>query len=290
MAPRAPKQKKDVDAPPHGKRAPKAYSNKEFLMSKDARLLRIMAEYMHPEHQFKKHSVHHTVIFFGSARIKSREQYDKIIDDLLEARARSSREQRERIRLTLAKVRKERVMAQYYHAAEELSRRVTEWAMTLPPSQRFVICSGGGPGIMEAANKGAMEAGGLSIGLNISLPFEQYPNPYISDALNFEFHYFFMRKYWFAYFAKALVIFPGGFGTLDELMELLTLVQTEKIKKEMPIIVYGEKFWKKVINFDHLVRTGMISADDLSVLHFVNSPAEAFRVLKKRLIDIHDLD
>jgi len=281
---------KTADAPPHGKRAPKAYGNKEFMFSKDARVLRILAEYMHPEHQFKKNSVHHTIIFFGSARIKSREQYDGIIDDLTEARGRASRLQREEIRLALAKVRKERVMAQYYHAAEELSKRLTNWAMTLPPSQRFVICSGGGPGIMEAANKGATDAGGLSIGLNISLPFEQYPNPYITDALNFEFHYFFMRKYWFAYLAKALVIFPGGFGTLDELMELLTLVQTEKIKKEMPIIVYGEKFWKKVINFDHLVRTGMISAEDLSVLHFVNSPSEAFRVLKKRLIDIHDLD
>lgn len=290
MAPRTPKKSSVNELPPHGKRAPKAYSNKEFLFSKDARMLRIMAEYMHPEHQFKKNSVHHTVIFFGSARIKSREQYDKMIDDLLEARARANKLQREQIRLDIARIRKQRTMAQYYHAAEDLSRRITEWSMTLPPSQRFVICSGGGPGIMEAANKGAMEAGGLSIGLNISLPFEQYPNPYISDALNFEFHYFFMRKYWFAYFAKALVIFPGGFGTLDELMELLTLVQTEKIKKEMPIIVYGERFWKKVLNFDHLVRTGMISKEDLSVLHFVNSPAEAFRVLKKRLIDIHDLE
>jgi uncharacterized protein (TIGR00730 family) len=277
------------EATPHGKRAPKAYGNRDFMYGKDARILRVMAEYLHPEHQFKRHSIHNTVIFFGSARIKSREQYDKLIDDLSERRANASREERVALRAAIAVVRRQRSMAQYYHAAEELSRRITEWSKTLPPSQRFVVCSGGGPGIMEASNKGAMEAGGLSIGLDISLPFEQYPNPYITDSLNFEFHYFFMRKFWFAYMAKALVIFPGGFGTLDELMEILTLVQTEKIRKEMPILIYGEQFWRKVINLEHLAKTGMISKQDVHLFQFVNSPAEAFRILKKRLSDIHDL-
>ena len=282
---------KDIsgEAVPHGKRAPKAYGNREFMYGKDARILRVMAEYLHPEHQFKRHSIQNTIIFFGSARIKSREQYDKLIDDLSERRATASKEERIALRAALADARRQRSMAQYYHAAEELSRRITEWSHSLPPSQRFVVCSGGGPGIMEASNKGAMEANGLSIGLNISLPFEQYPNPYITDSLNFEFHYFFMRKFWFAYMAKALVIFPGGFGTLDELMEILTLVQTEKIRKEMPILIYGEQFWRKVINLEHLAKTGMISKNDVNLFQFVNSPAEAFRILKKRLTAIHDL-
>lgn len=274
---------------PHGKRAPKAYGNREFMYGKDARILRVMAEYLHPEHQFKRHSIHNTIIFFGSARIKSRDQYDKHIDDLIERRSTAVAEARKELAARIADARRQRTMAQYYHAAEDLSRRITEWSKSLPPSQRFVVCSGGGPGIMEASNKGAMEAGGLSIGLNISLPFEQYPNPYITDALNFEFHYFFMRKFWFAYMAKALVIFPGGFGTLDELMEILTLVQTEKIRKEMPILIYGEQFWRKVINLEHLAKTGMISKHDVNLFQFVNSPAEAFRILKKRLSIIHDL-
>ena len=274
---------------PHGKRAPKAYGNREFMYGKDARILRVMAEYLHPEHQFKRHSIHNTIIFFGSARIKSRDQYDKHIDDLIERRSTAVAEARKELAARIADARRQRTMAQYYHAAEDLSRRITEWSKSLPPSQRFVVCSGGGPGIMEASNKGAMEAGGLSIGLNISLPFEQYPNPYITDALNFEFHYFFMRKFWFAYMAKALVIFPGGFGTLDELMEILTLVQTEKIRKEMPILIYGEQFWRKVINLEHLAKTGMISKLDVNLFQFVNSPAEAFRILKKRLSIIHDL-
>lgn len=286
------KRRKTTDpgtVPDHGVRAPKAYGNKEFLYGKDARLLRIIAEYMHPEQQFRKQSINNTVIFFGSARIKSRQQYEKLLDDLQERRATTAKEDLPALKAQVAAVRQQRDMARYYDDAEELARLVTTWAKTLPPSQRFVISSGGGPGIMEAANKGALEAGGLSIGLNISLPFEQYPNPYISKSLNFEFHYFFMRKFWFAYMAKALVVFPGGFGTLDELMEILTLVQTEKIRKEMPIVIYGEDFWKKVINFEHLAKTGMISESDLALFHFANTPQEAFRFLKKRLTDIHDL-
>jgi len=288
MSPKTPKRN-PKDVPPHGKRQPKAYGNRDFLYSKDARALRILSEYIHPEHQFRRNSVNHTVIFFGSARIKSTEQYDQVLDDLKERRATATVDERADIRRQEAALRHQKSMARYYHDAEELARLVTEWSHTLPPSQRFVISSGGGPGIMEAANKGAWTANGLSIGLNISLPFEQYPNPYITDALNFEFHYFFMRKYWFAYLAKALVVFPGGFGTLDELMEILTLVQTGKIRKEMPIIIYGSDFWKKVINFDHLAKTGMISPEDLSLFHFADTPKDAFKFLKKRLTDIHQL-
>lgn len=275
--------------PPHGKRSPKAYGNREFLYSKDARALRILSEYMHPEHQFKKNSVNHTIIFFGSARIKSKVQFDKALDDIQEQYAVADKAGKALLKKQRERLQNQRDMSRYFHDAEELSTLVTTWSKSLPPSQRFVICSGGGPGIMEAANKGAWEADGLSIGLNISLPFEQYPNPYITDSLNFEFHYFFMRKYWFAYLAKALVIFPGGFGTLDELMEILTLVQTGKIRKEMPIVIYGSDFWKKVINFDHLAKTGMISEEDLTLFHFADTPKEAFAFLKKRLTDIHSL-
>lgn len=275
--------------PPHGKRSPKAYGNREFLYSKDARALRILSEYMHPEHQFRKNSVNHTIIFFGSARIKSKAQFDKALDDIQERYAVADKTGKAALKRDRERLQHQREMSRYFHDAEELAKLVTTWSKSLPPSQRFVICSGGGPGIMEAANKGAWEADGLSIGLNISLPFEQYPNPYITDSLNFEFHYFFMRKYWFAYLAKALVIFPGGFGTLDELMEILTLVQTGKIRKEMPIVIYGSEFWKKVINFDHLAKTGMISEEDLALFHFADTPKEAFAFLKKRLTDIHTL-
>lgn len=288
MSKRTPRTKTEL-MPPHGKRSPKAYGNRTFLYSKDARPLRILAEYMQPEHQFKANSVNHTVIFFGSARIKSAEQYDTQLDDLQERIATASKAEKVALRSMMNAVKQQRAMSRYYRDAEELARLVTEWSKKLPPSQRLVVCSGGGPGIMEAANKGAWMADGLSIGLNISLPFEQYPNPYITDALNFEFHYFFMRKYWFAYLAKALVIFPGGFGTLDELMEILTLVQTGKIRKEMPIIIYGTEFWKKVVNFDYLAKTGMISPEDLNLFHFSDTPKEAFNFLKKRLTDIHQL-
>ncbi|MCU0331038.1 MAG: TIGR00730 family Rossman fold protein [Candidatus Kapabacteria bacterium] len=289
MPAKSKKNKTSGEMPPHGKRSPKAYGNREFLYSKDARALRILSEYMHPEHQFKKNSVNHTIIFFGSARIKSKVQFDKALDDIQEQYAVADKAGKALLKKQRERLQNQRDMSRYFHDAEELSTLVTTWSKSLPPSQRFVICSGGGPGIMEAANKGAWEADGLSIGLNISLPFEQYPNPYITDSLNFEFHYFFMRKYWFAYLAKALVIFPGGFGTLDELMEILTLVQTGKIRKEMPIVIYGSDFWKKVINFDHLAKTGMISEEDLTLFHFADTPKEAFAFLKKRLTDIHSL-
>jgi uncharacterized protein (TIGR00730 family) len=179
-------------------------------------------------------------------------------------------------------------MARYYEDARKLARMVTEWAKGLPGRRhRFVVTSGGGPGIMEAANRGAWEAGGKTIGLNIKLPFEQYPNPYITPALNFNFHYFFMRKYWFAYLAKALVVFPGGFGTLDEMFELLTLDQTHKLAKKITIIVYGSSYWKKVINMDMLVEKGAISPKDLDLFQFADTPEDAFRILKEGLTKYH---
>jgi uncharacterized protein (TIGR00730 family) len=175
------------------------------------------------------------------------------------------------------------LMSNYYEDAVTLAYMLTKWSKGLTEKNRFVICSGGGPGIMEAANKGAQKAGGKSIGLNISLPFEQNPNAYVSDELNFEFHYFFMRKFWFVYLAKAFVMFPGGFGTLDELMEVLTLLQTNKIKKKVTVILYGKKYWDSILNFSAMVRYGVISADDLKLFTFKDTPKEAFDYLVKEL-------
>lgn len=279
----------EIPLPAVGIRAPKAYANKEFLYSRDGRILRVLAEYQQPAAQFRKHSVNNTIIFFGSARIMSEAGYRQRIDDLRESMATATTSERAGIRNEIDSVRKQKKMATYYHDAEKLAGLLTRWSLSLPPSRRMHVISGGGPGIMEAANKGAIEAGGLSIGLNISLPYEQYPNPFISTSMNFEFHYFFMRKFWFAYLAKALVIFPGGFGTLDELAEILTLVQTGKIRKEMPIILYGGDFWNRVVNFQYLAETGLIDHDDINLMKIANTPSEAFRILKKRLSEIHDL-
>lgn len=262
-------------------KAPKAYDNDEFMNSSDARSLRILAEYMYPERQFKDHSINNTIIFFGSARIRSEKEFHHEYESLNAHLERCSEDQKSAVKDKLRILEKQRELTEYYLEARDLAKMLTEWSLQFPKPKRFIICTGGGPGIMEAGNRGAMEAEGESIGLNISLPFEQMPNPYITPDLNFEFHYFFLRKYWFAFMAKALVIFPGGFGTLDELMEILTLVQTKKIHKKMPILIYGEKFWKKVINFDYLVETGMISAEDMDTITYVNSPQEAFDVLTK---------
>ncbi|MBL8006114.1 MAG: TIGR00730 family Rossman fold protein [Ignavibacteria bacterium] len=174
-------------------------------------------------------------------------------------------------------------MSKYYDDTVELAYMMTQWAKSLKKPNKFIVCSGGGPGIMEAANRGAAKAKGFSMGLNISLPFEQYPNRYISPELNFEFHYFFMRKFWFAYLAKALVIMPGGFGTLDELMEILTLVQTEKLHKKMTVVVYGKEFWDKIINMEKMAELQVISPEDLKLFRFVNTPKEAFEYLKDEL-------
>jgi uncharacterized protein (TIGR00730 family) len=225
-----------------------AYRNQEFLDTPDARPLRILSEYLYPLSHFRKEKISDTIVFFGSART-------------FEASA----------------------SGRYYNEARQLAHRLTEWSVNLEETNRFVVCTGGGPGIMEAANRGASEAGGKTIGLNIGLPTEQRPNPFITPALNFEFHYFFMRKFWFAYMAKALVVFPGGFGTLDELMEVLTLTQTEKLVKKMVVVLYGTTFWKEILNFDALVRHGMIDPRDLNLFQFADDVDTAFQILKDGL-------
>jgi len=225
---------------------PLAYRNEKFLDSDDARPLRILAEYLEPMRTFHREHVCDTIVFFGSARAAP-----------------------------------EGPLAGYYHAARELARLITVWSKSLPShAHRYVVCTGGGPGIMEAANRGAFEAGGKTIGLNISLPHEQRPNPFITRALAFEFHYFFMRKLWFAHLARALVVFPGGFGTLDELTEILTLMQTKKLDRHIPIVLYGSAYWNEIINFDALVRHGMISRDDLALFRFADDPAAALGLLQ----------
>lgn len=235
--------------------APKAYENYEFLNSRAGRPLRIMSEFHEPLQRFDKHGILDTIVFFGSARIPS-----------AEAIATGQARDHEGLRK----------LAPYYEATRQLARSLTEWSMALPEDPgRYVICTGGGPGVMEAANRGAHEAGGRSIGLTISIPVEEFENRYVSPDLSFEFHYFFMRKFWFTYMAKAVVVMPGGFGTLDELFELLTLMQTLKMKKRMPVVLFGKEFWSEVINLDALVRHGTISQDDLSFFYPTDSVEEA---------------
>jgi hypothetical protein len=252
----------------HKRRTTKAYLNESFLKSSDARALRILSEYLEPESRLAHYRVEDTVVFMGSARLVSRETAEAKLREVEAADGDSAR-----ARLDLE-------MSQYYEAARELARRLTEWSKGLSESERrFVVCTGGGPGIMEAANRGASEARGINVGLSISLPLEESGNPHITRELGFEFHYFFMRKFWFAYLAKAVIFFPGGFGTFDELFELLTLLQTRKIKKHMPIVLFGTEFWKNVVNFDALVRYGTINAEDVALFHRTDSVDEAFDYL-----------
>ncbi len=251
----------------------KAYKNLDFLTSPDARTIRILSEFYEPEHRFKKFNIVDTIVFFGSARLISKRNAVRMLKELKSNLRKNSRNYKKKIE----QAEKNVIMAKYYEDAVELSKRLTEWSMDLPTDEkRFIICSGGGPGIMEAANKGAKQAGGYSVGLNISIPFEQFVNKYVKPDLAFEFHYFFVRKFWFAYLAKALIVFPGGFGTLDELMEMLTLVQTDKIKKEMKIIVYDKEYWSKIINFDALLEYGTISPSDLKLFDICESVDEVF--------------
>src|SRR5512141_238500 len=236
------------------KHHPLAYDDSEFLESSDARPIRILAEYLEPLKRFKAQNVQDTVVFFGSARVLSRTHAQRALSKL----KNGNRRRNDDYKAALKRGQKALEWSRYYEDARHLAHRLTEWSLGLDaPRQRFVVCSGGGPGIMEAANRGASEAGGKSIGLNISLPLEQAPNRYITNELLFHFHYFFMRKFWFAYLAKALVIFPGGFGTLDELFELLTLAQTQKLAKKIIIVLYGTTYWKEILNFEALVRHGM---------------------------------
>ena len=267
------------------KPAPLAYQNEPFLNSPDGRILRLLSEYSEPLSRFRREQIQDTVVFFGSARIHS---HDGASNRLAEIQANGARvsptQQTQDMRRAEAAVD----MARYYEDARRLARLLTEWSTQIPAKRhRFVVTTGGGPGIMEAANLGAHEAGGKTIGLNINLPFEQNPNPYITPSLNFEFHYFFMRKFWFAYLAKALVIFPGGFGTLDEFFEIVTLAQTEKLAKKIVIVMYGSEYWKKIINFEAMADAGMISPADLELFKMSDSPEESFEFLKEGLTKYH---
>ena len=278
--------------------APLAYENPGFLNSADGRLIRIVSEYMEPLARFRRERIQDTVVFFGSARFRGREEAGHELELLANTGSREpapSDEQPASIpeiaagqatELQLKRAAAAVEMARYYEDARRLAWLLTKWAKTIPSRRhRFVVTSGGGPGIMEAANRGAHEAGGKTIGMNIRLPFEQHPNPYITPSLNFEFHYFFMRKLWFAYLAKALVVFPGGFGTLDEMFEILTLAQTQKLAKKITVVVYGSEYWKKVFNLDALVDTGAISPKDIELFQFADSPEQAFELLRQGLTE-----
>ncbi len=267
-------------------RAPLAYENTPFLNGPDGRSLRIISEYMEPLARFRREKIQDTVVFFGSARFASLSASQEkltVLEKPGSAQPAPAEEQEHMRRAQMAVT-----MARYYEDARKLAHLLTEWSLSIPSKRhRFVVTTGGGPGIMEAANLGAREAGGKTIGLNIALPFEQLPNPYITPDLNFEFHYFFMRKFWFAYLAKALVVFPGGFGTLDELFEILTLAQTEKLAKKMTVLIYGEEYWSRCLNLQALADAGAISPKDVNLFTYVNSPEQAFEILKENLTRDH---
>ncbi|MGD0568342.1 MAG: TIGR00730 family Rossman fold protein [Candidatus Sulfotelmatobacter sp.] len=265
--------------------APLAYKNDPFLNSPDGRILRILSEYQEPLSRFRREQIQDTVVFFGSARFQRGDVAKKNLAEVERNDANTPAAQRDKnLKKALAAVD----MARYYEDARRLAHLLTEWSIQIPARRRrFVVTTGGGPGIMEAANLGAYEAGGKSIGLNINLPFEQYPNPYITPALNFEFHYFFMRKFWFAYLAKALVIFPGGFGTIDELFEILTLAQTDKLAKKILVVIYGSEYWHRIMNFQAFVDAGTVSPEDLNLFKFVDTPEDAFTFLRDGLTEHH---
>ncbi|HEU4413164.1 MAG TPA: TIGR00730 family Rossman fold protein, partial [Candidatus Angelobacter sp.] len=276
--------------------APLAYLNQDFLGSPDGRIVRILSEYAEPLSRFRREKIQDTVVFFGSARFASLPDAQNaltILEKPGSAKPATPQEQPggqdgDALQGALKRAHAGVQMARYYEEARKLAHMLTEWTLGLPGKRhRFVVTSGGGPGIMEAANRGAREAGGKTIGLNIRLPFEQYPNQYITPELNFEFHYFFMRKYWFAYLAKALVVFPGGFGTLDEFFEILTLAQTHKLAKKILVIVYGKEYWSRVLNLDALADAGTISPEDVNSFTMVDTPEEAFEVLKDGLTKYH---
>ncbi|HPS65169.1 MAG TPA: TIGR00730 family Rossman fold protein [Ignavibacteria bacterium] len=271
----------------HLEKAPKAYNNTEFLGSPAGRVIRLISEYQEPLERLKKNNIRDTIVFFGSARLKSPEDAKKEINSLKKQMSQIQPEQieeKKRLLELMETADYDLKNSKYYADTEELSYMLTKWSISLKNGNKFVVTSGGGPGIMEAANRGARRAKGHTIGFNISLPFEQYPNKYINEELNFEFHYFFMRKFWLAYLAKAVVIMPGGYGTLDELMEVLTLVQTNKLRKNMAIVIYGKDFWDQILDFNALVKNNVIAKNDLNLFRFANTPEEAFDYLKKSLL------
>ncbi len=264
--------KEDQDKQLH--RQPKAYQDRRFLESKDARALRILAEYLEPLSRFRRYGVQDTIVFMGSARLLSEEA------------AKAALAEAERSGTGIDAARTALELSSYYEAARELAKRFTSWSKKLGHEERrFVVCTGGGPGIMEAANRGASEAKGLNVGLTISIPNDEFDNPYVSRELHFHFHYFFMRKFWFVYLAKAVVLFPVGFGTLDELFEILTLVQTHKMRKRMPIVLFGAKFWNDIVNFDALVKYGTISPGDVQLFHRTDSVDEAYEIITRGLTE-----
>ena len=280
--------------------APLAYENPAFLNSPEGRVIRILSEYSEPLARFRRERIQDTVVFFGSARFRALDEASHELELLENTGSRQPAPEDEQLDRrpeleegTASELQRRRAeaaveMAKYYEDARKLAYMLTEWSKTLKSRRhRFVVTSGGGPGIMEAANRGAKEAGGKTIGLNIKLPFEQAPNPYVTPSLNFEFHYFFMRKYWFAYLAKALVVFPGGFGTLDEMFELLTLAQTQKLAKKITVVVYGSAYWQSVLNLDVLVDKGAISPRDRDLFKFADTPEEAFELLRDGLTRNH---
>ena len=284
--------------PPALKKAPLAYENPEFLNGADGRPMRIVAEYLEPLARFRRENIQDTVVFFGSARFRGKAEADhelELLDNTGSSQPAPSHEQPASVPQiaegTATDLQRKRAvaaveMARYYEDARRLAGMLTHWAKGIPSKRRrFVVTSGGGPGIMEAANRGAWEAGGKTIGLNIRLPFEQSPNPYITPELNFEFHYFFMRKLWFAYLSKALVVFPGGFGTLDEMFEILTLAQTQKLAKKITVVIYGSEYWKKVFDLDALVDTVAISPKDIELFQYADTPEQAFEMLRQGLTE-----
>ena len=267
----------------HLKSAPVAYDNEPFLNSPDGRILRILAEYQEPLARFRREQIQDTVVFFGSARFQGQKAATEGLAAIGEKNATPAQLQED-----LKRAQAAIDTARYYEDARKLAHMLTKWSINIPARRhRFVVTTGGGPGIMEGANLGAYEAGGKSIGLNIQLPFEQHPNPFVTPSLNFQFHYFFMRKFWFAYLAKGLVIFPGGFGTMDELFEILTLAQTEKLAKKILVIIYGSEYWKKIINFQAFVDSGTVSPQDLDLFKIVDNPEEAFEFLREGLTKYH---
>lgn len=254
-----------------------AFHNRSFLHSPHARDVRVLCEFLEPRHRLRKHRIRDTIVFFGSSRAVSREEARA---QLRKAKAEDARAGTAESRARVEEARKLTVLARYYEDAVQVARMLSEWSMQIPNGgPRIVVCSGGGGGIMEAANRGASEAGSKSIGFNIELPFEQRPNPYITEDLGFEFHYFFIRKFWFIYLARAALFFPGGFGTLDELWETLTLIQTKKVQKKLPIVLYGERFWRDLIDFGAFLRYGTISPEDLDLFRFCDTPEETVRYI-----------